>query len=236
MNFVIRLALACAIACFSGAAWAHHIWLEVDGQAVYLRFGEFGENLREVSPGSLDRIEPVARSSSPAGERPLAVGKRANGFALDGEVKAGDSVIAEDRRYPIASRTRDGITTRSMWWPAARYITDRSAQKPSLTLDVVPLEDGKFRVFFKDKPLAKAKVEVMAAFGWSKEAWTADDGSFEVVLPWRGAYAFEVQHADRAPGKRGDESYDTASYVTTLTLVQAQGAEMPPLPPAGKPQ
>ena len=51
----------------------------------------------------------------------------------------------------------------------------------------------------------------------------------------RSACAFEVQHADRAPGKRGDEAYDIASYVTTLSLLQAQGTQMPPLPTPGKP-
>ena len=58
---------------------------------------------------------------------------------------------------------------------------------------------------------------------------------FDIALPWRGAYAFEVQYADKVPGKRGEDAYDTASYVTTLTLVQVQGAEMPPLPAPGKP-
>jgi hypothetical protein len=43
----------------------------------------------------------------------------------------------------------------------------------------------------------------------------------------------EVQHDDRTPGKRGDEAYDSASYVTSLTVVQPQGVEpLPALPPA----
>ena len=56
---------------------------------------------------------------------------------------------------------------------------------------------------------------------------------FTVALPWRGPYVFEVQHNDRTPGKRGDEAYDQASYVTSLTVVQPQGVEpLPALPPA----
>jgi hypothetical protein len=137
-------------------------------------------------------------------------------------------VVAEDARYPISVRMRDGNTTRSLWWPAARLVRDRSPLPPLLTLDVVPAGGNAFRVFFKGKPLARVKVAAVAAFGWSMEAYTDGEGRFEVVLPWRGAYAFEVHHTDRTPGTRGEEAYDMASYVTTLTLLQAQGIDMPP--------
>lgn len=235
MKHVIGLATAFVFALLAGTASAHHVWLEPDGKGVQLCFGEFGENLREASPGLLDRLQPQAKSVSASGEQPLTLTKTAKAFTMPGEVKAGTSVVAEDPRYPISVRTRDGVTTRSMWWPAARFVTDRTAMKPVLVLDVVPAGGDKFQVFFKGQPLARAKVEVVAAFGWSKTLYTDESGSFEIALPWRGAYAFEVQHADKTAGKRGEEAYDTASYVTTLTLVQAQGAEMPPLPAPGKP-
>ena len=220
--------LAAAFTWFAGAASAHHVWLEPEGQGVQLCFGEFGENLRETSPGLLDRLQPQAKTVANAGEQALALTKAAAGFT--GNLAAGGTVIAEDARYPISVRTRDGVTTRSLWWPAARFVTDRTAVKPLLVLDVVPAGGDKFKVFFKGQPLAKAKVEVVAAFGWSKDAYTDGDGSFEMALPWRGLYALEVHHSDKTPGKRGEEAFDIASYVTTLTLVQAQGLAMPPRP------
>lgn len=221
--------LAAALIWFSGAASAHHVWLEPEGQGVQLSFGEFGENLRETSPGSLDRLQPQAKTATSAGEQALALTKAAAGFT--GSLAAGSgNVIAEDARYPISVRTRDGVTTRSLWWPAARFVTDRTAAKPVLVLDVLPAGGDKFKVFFKGQPLAKVKVEVVAAFGWSKDAYTDADGSFEMTLPWRGLYALEVHHVDKTPGKRGEEAFDTASYVTTLTLVQGQGIDMPPRP------
>lgn len=232
MKYATGLAtiLTTAFALFAGNASAHHIWLEPEGKGIQVCFGEFGENLRETSPGLLDRLQLQAKTVSAAGERTLTLNKTAKGFVSAGEPKVGDSIVAEDSRYPISVRTRDGVTTRSLWWPAARFVTDRAPQKPLLTLDVVPAGGNKFQVFFKGQPLAKAKVEIVAAFGWSKSEYTDESGSFEITLPWRGAYAFEVRHADKTPGKRGEEAYDTASYVTTLTLVQASGAEMPPLP------
>jgi hypothetical protein len=164
----------------------------------------------------------------PAGEKPLLLGKAAGAFTVSGTVGPSDGVVAEDARYPISVRTRDGNTTRSLWWPAARLVRDRSPLPPLLTLDVVPAGGNAFRVFFKGKPLARVKVAAVAAFDWSREAHTDREGRFEVVLPWRGAYAFEVHHTDRMPGTRGEEAYDMASYVTTLTLLQAQGIDMPP--------
>lgn len=235
MKHILRLAIA-FVAAFAaaGAASAHHVWLEPAGDAIQLCFGEFGDNVRETSPGLLDRLQPQARAVSATGEKPLTLGKAAGAFMVSGTVGPTDGVIAEDARYPISVRTRDGSTSRSLWWPAARFARDRSALSPLLTLDVVPAGGNGFRVFFKGKPLAKAKVGMVAAFGWSRESYTDEEGRFEVALPWRGAYAFEVHHTDRTPGKRGGEAYDTASYVTTLTLVQAEGIDMPPSP-AGKP-
>jgi len=232
VKHILRLAIVLAAAFAAGTASAHHVWLEPAGDTFQLCFGEFGENLRETSPGMLDRLQPQAMAVSSAGEKRLALDKVARAFTVAGAIGPGDSVVAEDARYPISVRTRDGSTTRSLWWPAARFVRDRSALPPSLTLDVVPAGGNVFRVFFKGKPLAKAKVGAVAAFGWTKESYTDEEGRFEITLPWRGAYAFEVHHTERAPGKRGDEAYDTASYVTTLTLMRVQGIDMPPSPAA----
>lgn len=236
MTVIVRLAAA-ALLCLAGAqaALAHHLWLEMDGPGVKLYFGEFTENLREASPGSLDRLEPKAIAVSPSGERALAVEKTANGFALSGSLDEADSVVAEDSRYPVFERKRGGATTRSIYRPAARLVPDRTARKPALDLDIVPAGGDRFEVYFKGKPLAKTKVEVIAASGWGREMQTGDDGSFTVSLPWKGTYVFEVQHADRTPGKRGEDAYDVMNFVTSLTVMQAQGLEPPAPPPPAKP-
>lgn len=78
-----------------------------------------------------------------------AVARTPKTFALSGAVAAGDSVIAEDPRYPIHVGARDGVTRRSMDGPAARFVPGRVALQPTLTLDVVPVGGDKFRVYFK---------------------------------------------------------------------------------------
>jgi uncharacterized GH25 family protein len=226
-------ALAALLLSFAVPASAHHIWLEVDGQGGKIYFGEFGENLREASPGTLDKLQPQAKAVSSAGERPLTVEKSANAYVATGKIDGGDSIVAEDVRWPSFERKRDNKT--GIYMPAARFVPDRTPRAAALTLDIVPAGGDKFQVLFKGKPLAKAKVVVVTPSGWGREEHTGTDGKFEVKLPWRGAYVFEVHHDDNAPGKRGEQAYDFANYVTTLTVVQPQGIEPLPEPPPAKP-
>lgn len=236
MRSIVRI-VAAATLCLAapGAASAHHLWLEVDGRGARIYFGEFGENLREASPGALDKLQPAARAVSASGERPLTVEKTANSFAVAGKLGAADSVVVEDARYPSFERNSDGVKSRGIYVPAARFVPDRTPRAAVLTLDVVPVAGDKFQVVFRGKPLAKAKVSVITPSGWAREVHGDDDGTFTVALPWRGPYVFEVQHADGTPGKRGEEAYDSASYVTSLTVVQPQGVEPLPAPPPAKP-
>ena len=226
-------ALAALTLSFAVPASAHHIWVEVDGQGGKIYFGEFGENLREASPGTLDKLQPQAKIVSSTGERPLTVQKSANAYAATGKIDATDSIVVEDIRWPSFERKRDNKT--GIYMPAARFVPDRTPRPAVLTLDIVPMGDDRFRVIFKGKPLAKAKVAVVTPSGWGREEHTGADGDFEVKLPWRGAYVFEVHHDDNNPGKRGDQAYDFANYVTTLTLMQPQGIEPLPAPPPAKP-
>ncbi|WP_395711113.1 DUF4198 domain-containing protein [Reyranella sp.] len=240
MSFLSRLAVVASVGAsvlaFSPvAASAHHLWLESSEAGTHVYFGEFGENLREVSPGRLDRLQPQAKAVSATGEQALAVDKSPTGFVVTGKIDKGDSVIAADLRSPVQARTRDGVTTRSLYRPAARFVPDFSPRKPALELDIVPAGDGKFQVFFKGKPLAKSKVEVISASGWVREERTGEDGGFAVALPWRGIYVIEVQYADKTPGKQGEDAYDVANYVTTLTVMQPQGLDPLPAPPPAKP-
>lgn len=246
MKSVVRLAMALSFCLSGGSAFAHHLWLEQAGQGLQISFGEFGENLREASPGALDKLEPRAKAQSaapsgtqagaaPAAARPLTVQKTGNGFTVSGKIEPTDSIVAEDVRYPVFVRTKDGTTTRSIYLPAARIVPDRTARAPLLDLDIVPVGGDAFKVVYKGQPLPKAKVAVVTSAGWGRELHTDDKGEFSVGLPWRGPYVFEVQHADKTPGKRGEEAYDVVNYVTSLTVGQPDGLEPLPALPAAKP-
>lgn len=237
---------AIALAAAAFAAQAHHVWIEQNAQGATLYFGEFGGNLREASPGLLDKfVKPVAQRLSAKGDAALAPAKNAGGFALGARAAKGESIVAEETAYPISESKSGDKVTRSLYQPAARLVTDFSAQRPVLTLDLVPTgksgKDGvEFQAFYKGQPLPKAKVEVITASGWAQGHNTDDAGKLSVKLPWRGTYVLEMSHRDAAAGERvaadgKGEQYDRASYVTSLTVLQPKGLPTLPAPPAAAP-
>lgn len=228
--------LACIV---SLPASAHQIWIEqVNGNA-RLYFGEFGDNLRETSPGTLDKLPAVeAQVVTLEGNTWLTPKKTADSYDLGARITRGQVLLAQDSKYPSWEKKDGDKTIRTIWVPAARFVPDMGPQEPNLALDVFPTRSsGQFKVTYLNKPLAGAKVEVVAASGWKREFKSDAEGFFTVELPWKGPWAVEVQHTDKNPGERpgasGPEKYDVATFVTTLTFDQPTGAKPPaPLPPA----
>ena len=149
---------------------AHQIWIEQsEGQAV-VRFGEFGENLREASPGLLDKFTKVTGTLiATKGAQKSDATRTANGFTLPFSAAPGDGIVAEDASYPLYIWKQQGKDVTNWFYPAARFITSFAAQEPRLVLDLVPTgQDGQFKLFFKDQPKAKTKVTLVTESGWSK--------------------------------------------------------------------
>ncbi len=224
------------------SAQAHQIWIEqADGQNAVVRFGEFGENLREASPGLLDKFAKVTGTLvSAKGEQKSDATKTADGFTLPFKAASGDGVVAEDANYPLYQSKQQDKQITGWYYPAARYITGFAAKKPKLVLDLVPTgQDGEFKLFFKDQPKAKTKVTLVTQSGWSKEAHTDEQGVVKFDMPWKGTYVAEVSFTDRTAGERaganGAEKYDSVSYATTVTYVNASGLAALPAGPAAKP-
>ncbi|MGP9811835.1 DUF4198 domain-containing protein [Rhodopseudomonas sp. NSM] len=220
------------------SAQAHQIWIEqADGQNAIVRFGEFGDNLREASPGLLDKFsKPTATLVSAKGEQTVDAAKTATGFTLPFAAKAGEGIVAEDANYPLYTWKQQDKEVRNWFHPAARLITGFAALEPKLALDLVPTgKTGEFKLVFKGQPKPKAKVTLTTQSGWSKEAHTDAQGLVNFEMPWQGVYVAEVSYADRTPGERAGEKYDAVSYATTLTYVKADG--LPPIPagPAATP-
>jgi hypothetical protein len=75
-------------------AAAHTIWVEREGDGARIYFGEFDENLREASPGLLDRLKPEAKGAG--SDKALKVDKQASFFAVAGTLGKDDSIVAEN--------------------------------------------------------------------------------------------------------------------------------------------
>jgi len=244
MNRIFAVtALASALLGTAGITHAHQIWLEQPAgqKTAILRFGEFGDNLRETSPGLLDKFgKPAATLFSAKGEQTAAVRKAASGFELPFGAAPGETIIAEDANYPLHTWKQGGKETTSWYRPAARLITDFSERQPRLVLDLVTTgKTGEFRLVFKGQPRAKTKVTLVTQSGWAREGHTNEQGLVSFDMPWQGTYVAEVGVTDRSPGERpganGPEKFDGISYVTTLTYVKPDGAAPIPAGPAATP-
>lgn len=227
---------------FTMTAQAHQIWIEQPaGQGAVVRFGEFGDNLRETSPGALDKLgAPTAILIAKQGRKTADGNKTHDGYTLPFAASKGETIIAEAARYPLYSYKKDGKELTNRWLPAARLITGFAAQDPKLTLDLVPTgQPGEFKLTFEGKALPKTKVTLMTQSGWGKDKYTDEQGVVKFDMPWKGTYVAEVSHDAYKPGERqganGPEKYDGVNYVTSLTYVKPDGVEPIPAGPAGVP-
>jgi hypothetical protein len=229
-RFVIPALLSTLL--LATSAQAHQIWLQQDAKSASLYFGEFGENLREASPGLLDRFgQPSAVLLGGSDEKTLTLTKGKDAFSLSERAAKNQSIIAQDAHYPVFEHKTGDVVTRTAWTPAARLITSDAEQAPRLTLDLVPTgKHGEFKLFYKGQPLPKTKVGVVTSSGWSKEAYSSEQGLVTFDLPWQGTYVVEAHHTDKVAGERDGKAYDVASFVTTLSLIQSKGLK--PLPPS----
>ena len=227
----------------ASAAHAHQVWLEPNATGTRLYFGEFGDNLHEVSPGYLDKLTKLDASLTRAdGSKVVESKKEKDHVNISGRAAAkGESVVVADVAYPLLESTEGDKKTRTAWTPAARYVAELGPQTPKLVLDVVPTNDsGDFQVLYRGAPLAKAEVSLVAASGWSLAGHTDDAGKVSFRLPWKGTYALLVRHKDPKPGKRksaqgAEESFDGESFATTLTFTTRSGLPSPPPPPPAPP-
>lgn len=236
MNKLLQFALA-SFVFVAPIVQAHQVWIEHEGKTATLQFGEFADNLRETSPGLLDKfVAPTATLLTKDGERALKLDKTPQGFVLSGTAATGESIVVEEANYPIFETNRDGKVTRTVWTPAARYVTDFAERQPKLTFDIVPAgQPGQFKVFYKGQPAPKVKVAAVIPSGWTKEATSSEQGLVGFELPWSGAYVIEAHFTDKASGERDGKPFDTASFVTSLSFVQPKGIAAVPAGPAAAP-
>ncbi len=231
-----------AMLCFATAAQAHQLWIEQPvGQNAVIRFGEFGDNLRETSPGLLDKFGKPTATLLSAKSKQAAEGRKTDtGFTLPFKTGQGDAIVAEDASYPLYAFKQGEKDMKNWYHPAARLITSFTPQEPKLALDIVPAgQPGAFKLFYKGKAMPKAKVTLVTQSGWIKEGHTDAQGLVTFDMPWSGTYVAEASHNESSsgerPGAKGPEKYDGVSYVTTLTYVKAEGVAPVPAGPVATP-
>lgn len=224
--------IACASLVAVTSAHAHQVWLENAGGQARLHFGEFNENLRESSPGALDKFlgAPALDQRSAAGTQRLEgkLGKDAFSYTTQADAQA----LFATASYPLIDRSKRNQPA-MLWVPAARWVANagQATEANAKALDLVPTgKPGEFKVVFNGAPLPKVQVEMVAPSGWSRGEQSGDDGTVTFALPWKGQYVAEVKHSDKTAGEAQGKPYGEASYVTTLSFVQKEGMASPALP------
>ncbi|GAB2463461.1 hypothetical protein GCM10027082_13880 [Comamonas humi] len=233
----MRHTLLAALLLTATTAQAHQVWLENAGGQARLHFGEFNDNLRESSPGALDKFSgvPTLQQRSAAGTQALQGKLGANAFSYATQADA--QTLFASAGYPLIDRSKRSLPA-LLWVPAARWVASaaQAVEPNAQALDLVPTgKPGQFKVTFRGVPLAKAEVQMAAPSGWTRQAHSDADGTVSFALPWQGQYVAEVKHSDKNAGEAQGQAYGEASYVTTLSFVQADGMASPalPAPPAG---
>lgn len=236
-HFRHALGLATFLLASLGTAQAHQVWLENNGGHAQLFFGEFNDNLRETSPGALDKFlaTPTLAQQTASGTQQLSGQRNATGFSYNTASQA--QTLFASAAYPLIDRSKRNEPA-LLWVPAARWVATpaQALAANAQALDLVPTgKPGQLMVSFNGMALPKTKVQIVAPSGWSREAQSDEQGRVNFALPWKGLYVAEVHHSHKQGGEAQGKSYGEASYVTTLSFSIEDGMPSPALPAATKP-
>lgn len=236
-HFHHALGLATFLLASLGTAQAHQVWLENNGGQAQLFFGEFNDNLRETSPGALDKFlaTPTLAQQTASGTQQLSGQRNATGFSYNAASQA--QTLFASAAYPLIDRSKRNEPA-LLWVPAARWVATpaQAVAANAQALDLVPTgKPGQLMVSFNGMALPKTKVQIVAPSGWSREAQSDEQGRVNFALPWKGLYVAEVHHSHKQGGEAQGKSYGEASYVTTLSFRIEDGMPSPALPAAAKP-
>jgi hypothetical protein len=205
-------------------AAAHYIWIERD-ETLHARlyFGEYQEQEREVSGGRLDEIKgPRAWLLDESSKRQeIKVARKDNHFDFGVIPNRVSPVIAEELGYEVKDWSKHGIgIVKPMFYARFSPLLRRAAAKPELVLDILPEngEPNSFIVYFRNAPLAKAKIMIYAPNFWMQEHPTDENGRVKITTPWPGQYVLEVINVEKQPGEFQGQKFDAFRHRATLTF------------------
>lgn len=211
MKSTLTILAAAMSSMLSLNAAAHMLWLEGDATtASKLYFGEYGENLRETSPGKLDNIvAPMITIVDAAGEEKSVTANRSSNYYT---ISGGATVLVQALKQPI--RTPQGDKPA----PVQRgFLYARQGKGGSLPLDIQQ-NANKLRLSFMGKPLAKAEIILIAPNGWEKLLHTDENGETNFSLPGPGLYVAEAKHKENHPGEFEGKAYSSENHTVTLSF------------------
>ncbi|BBJ22449.1 DUF4198 domain-containing protein [Candidatus Nitrotoga sp. AM1P] len=209
MKSILIILVAAISSVLSLNAAAHMLWLEGGATVSKLYFGEYGENLRETSPGKLDNIvTPMVTIVDAAGaEKSVTASRSTNYYAISG----GATVLVQALKQPIR-------TSQDKLAPAQRgFLYARQGKGGNLPLDIQQ-NANKLRLTFMGKPLAKAEITLIAPNGWEKPLRTDENGETNFSLLEPGLYVAEAKYKESHPGEFEGKAYFSENHTVTFSF------------------
>lgn len=209
-------------------AQAHYLWIEPAQSGSALYYGEAEALLRESSPGRLDHIRGAVALATRGQEteaQPVALHRLPAYLAIASPDQA-TSVLVREESLEVRDLRAQGMDQTKINYYARHGRPPSTA--PTLPLDVQEQEPGALTVLYRGRPLAHAKLEVIAPNAWVQEHRTDARGQVRINTPWRGLYVLHVLHLDPTPGEFAGKRYDRLRLHYTYSFVQQQGPDAGP--------
>lgn len=205
----------------SANAGAHAIWIEPVAGASHVCFGEYGDNLREKTGGTLDKVTALEVSTlAEKGGDKLGFIRQVDHLQLTQEnqpMTDRQAVVVQ----ALAFKVRDSKDPKiGMLKPMqyARFAVADAEPASKLALDIQPVGKNTYRLNFHGKPLAKVALVVTAPNQWQREFKTNDAGEISFEQPWDGLYVIETAHLEAVKGQFEGDQYDAIRHTSSLSI------------------
>ncbi|NOT17142.1 MAG: hypothetical protein HOP20_03615 [Sulfuriferula sp.] len=205
-----RLLSIALLTLLATAAQAHYLWLAPSTGGTALYFGELQNELKEKSPGTLDKMKNVKASTSSGA---VIVGTMQSEQIYYTHPAKEIAITVAQEELPVREGHDDKIMTKSVLY--ARL----GQGGTSLPLDL-QMTGKQVQVIYDGKPLPKASLILYSENGWQRSLHADDAGRAEIILPWAGRYVLHVKHSLNTPGTFAGKPYTVKNIITTLSLVQ----------------
>ncbi|MFZ5627628.1 MAG: DUF4198 domain-containing protein [Spirochaetota bacterium] len=208
---------------FTQMVSAHYIWIERDGSASRVYFGEIQDGEREKSPGKLDKIKGLRMFTVDRGGQSKEIKNAKTADFFKAETGQTDFVLAQSLEVPVTDMKKyNWGLVKPMYYARHGAGVTSGPVRPALALDIVPVAGSKnvFQVFFNGAPLKGEKLMIYAPNTWAKEYKTDAEGKVKLETPWVGQYVLEVIHTDKSAGTFEGKAYESVRHRATYTFIK----------------
>lgn len=193
---------------FATQLFAHQLWLEREGMVVREYFGHFPDFKEKEDGKRLGAIKGLHVSPKEA----YIQTKRQKDHIEITLNSEGDIGVTEEMS-PRKGKFVDFVV-RTIF--LARE--GRAENKQLLEVDIVPesKNSNTFVLMYKNTPLPKTKINVVAPNTWSKSFSSDEAGKVTIETPWNGEYVLQLNYEDKVKGEADGKAYEQTNYVMTL--------------------